>query len=98
MGLEMEAAGRRAMTGIEIEARRRLLDARRALKTREASALGTAEGRELQREIREVEDALGRLDAGVFGTCEVCAAPIGGQRLRAIPEARRCSACAKAVT
>jgi RNA polymerase-binding transcription factor DksA len=83
------------MTGIEIEARRRLLDARRALTDREASRHGTVEGRELEHEIGEMQEALARLEAGVYGTCERCARPIGSQRLRAIPEARRCASCSK---
>jgi DnaK suppressor protein len=42
---------------------------------------------------RDVDAALRRLAAGQFGLCERCAAPIGDERLAALPVARRCMAC-----
>jgi RNA polymerase-binding transcription factor DksA/cold shock CspA family protein/ribosome-associated translation inhibitor RaiA len=44
---------------------------------------------------REVDLALARLDAGTFGECEHCMAPVGKERLDAIPYARFCVECAK---
>ena len=44
------------------------------------------------RQLREVGEALERIDDGTYGTCEVCAQPIPDERLRAIPWARRCIA------
>jgi RNA polymerase-binding transcription factor DksA len=44
----------------------------------------------------EVNAALDRLDRGTFGRCEDCARGIARDRLRAIPFARRCIACARA--
>ena len=38
----------------------------------------------------EVEAALGRLEAGTYGICEVCGRTIPGERLEARPAARRC--------
>lgn len=41
----------------------------------------------------EVDAALARLDAGTYGICESCLAPIPGERLAAIPHARLCVGC-----
>jgi DnaK suppressor protein len=40
--------------------------------------------------LEEIEAALRRIDDGTFGTCEVCGAPIGEERLSAIPYATLC--------
>ena len=50
-------------------------------------------GPEAERELGEIESALARIAEGTFGTCEVCGGAIGRDRLRALPEARRCLAC-----
>jgi len=42
----------------------------------------------------EIDDALRRLDAGSYGTCESCGRPIHEDRLRARPVARSCIECA----
>jgi RNA polymerase-binding transcription factor DksA len=39
-------------------------------------------------ELREVRDALARMDAGSYGSCLICGAPIPRERLRAFPTAR----------
>ncbi|KUL34232.1 TraR/DksA family transcriptional regulator [Actinoplanes awajinensis] len=44
--------------------------------------------------IAEVDDALGRVDAGTYGVCERCGQVIAGERLAARPFARHCMACA----
>ena len=41
-----------------------------------------------------IDQALGRLDAGDYGRCEVCGQPIAPERLAARPTATRCVACA----
>jgi RNA polymerase-binding transcription factor DksA len=46
-----------------------------------------------QRELAEIEAALGRLASGSYGTCQSCGGPMGLQRIRAIPEARFCVGC-----
>ena len=43
--------------------------------------------------IRDIDDALARMDAGTYGLCESCSAPIPLERLQAIPHARLCVAC-----
>jgi DnaK suppressor protein len=44
----------------------------------------------------DIEHALSRLDAGTYGTCEVCGQAIPFERLEAIPHASTCVACAVA--
>ena len=59
---------------------------------RELAEMGAARARAA---VREAEEALGRLDAGTYGTCETCHAPIAVERLEAIPQARRCVSCGR---
>lgn len=47
-----------------------------------------------RRRLEDIDAALGRLDAGSYGSCEVCGRPIGDDRLAALPAARRCVRCA----
>ncbi len=47
-----------------------------------------------RRRLAAVDDALARLDAGGYGTCERCGAAIGAERLAALPATRRCIGCA----
>jgi RNA polymerase-binding protein DksA len=44
--------------------------------------------------IAEIDDALGRIENGTYGICEVNREPIFRERLRAIPWTRCCLACA----
>jgi DnaK suppressor protein len=44
----------------------------------------------LDAKLADVERALAKLDDGTYGSCDVCGAPIGGERLEAIPWAVRC--------
>ena len=48
-----------------------------------------------RRELKEIDDALLRIERGEFGRCESCEGPIGRQRLAAVPEARFCIACSQ---
>jgi DnaK suppressor protein len=50
-----------------------------------------------QRELRDIDDALVRIEQGRFGHCARCGGAIGRHRLRAIPEARHCIACSQQV-
>jgi RNA polymerase-binding transcription factor DksA len=40
-----------------------------------------------------VEQALERMDAGAYGSCERCGRPIDEERLEALPAARLCLDC-----
>jgi DnaK suppressor protein len=43
--------------------------------------------------IAEADRALARLDAGTYGSCEVCGEPIAAARLEAIPHTPVCVSC-----
>ena len=43
--------------------------------------------------LRQVENALERLDEGEYGICDHCREPIGAKRLQAVPWARYCVDC-----
>lgn len=62
----------------------------------EASQLNEMEIAQLRHEIaelRQVEDALKRLDAGTYGTCASCGEAIAAARLCVLPATRLCLAC-----
>jgi DnaK suppressor protein len=95
------------MSRIEAEARDLLLRRRRALRIAQPEAREGDSGAAwvdyeaapeplsemVRRELGEIEDALGRIAEGRYGTCLSCGGPMGLQRLRAIPEARYCVGC-----
>lgn len=51
----------------------------------------TAMLKQLEIRYNELKSALARIDAGKFGTCEVCGKEIEGDRLEANPAARTCT-------
>lgn len=55
-------------------------------------------GERRYRELREVVDALRRIDGGSYGRCEGCGGSIARRRLRVVPEARLCADCAASAT
>jgi RNA polymerase-binding transcription factor DksA len=91
------------MSRIETEARDLLLQRRRALRREQSAPQGsdhfdeTAPGGVLASrvlaELAQIDEALGRIDRGSYGTCVACGGPLGLQRIRAIPEARYCLGC-----
>lgn len=50
---------------------------------------------ELEEKHMDVEEALERMDAGIYGMCEECGEPIALARLKANPSARTCIAHAE---
>lgn len=50
--------------------------------------------RQARAHLVEVDAALGRLDAGIYGRCERCGLAIPAGRLEARPIARTCMSCA----
>ena len=50
--------------------------------------------RQVRAHVAEVDAALARVEAGTYGVCERCGAPIGSPRLAALPAARECIGCA----
>lgn len=47
-----------------------------------------------QQHLDEIDAALGRLDAGSYGSCLQCGQPISDERLAALPAAPLCVTCA----
>jgi DnaK suppressor protein len=47
--------------------------------------------------LREVSDALRRIDQGTYGSCMECEEPISTKRLDAVPWARYCVTCQEAI-
>jgi DnaK suppressor protein len=43
--------------------------------------------------LREIDNALGKLEEGTYGICEICGKPIGLRRLKVMPSARLCISC-----
>jgi DnaK suppressor protein len=43
--------------------------------------------------LREIDEALDRIDEGSYGDCEECGEPIGEARLKALPYATLCVDC-----
>ena len=43
--------------------------------------------------LQAIEDALGRIDKGIYGVCRDCGEPIAEARLKAIPWAKVCITC-----
>ena len=46
-----------------------------------------------QQVLYQIDDALKRIEEGVFGTCQQCAKPIALSRLKAVPYASLCISC-----
>ena len=49
-----------------------------------------------QKKLHEINEALKRIEEGVYGKCVVCGKTIEEKRLLAIPEAKKCIACKSA--
>ncbi|HOW86269.1 MAG TPA: SpoIIE family protein phosphatase [Candidatus Aminicenantes bacterium] len=73
----------------ELDAVFRQMLADRRSRLDQAASTG-ADGLRVQALIRDVDDALARLDAGAYGLCEVCREPIETERLIADPLSRFC--------
>ena len=50
-------------------------------------------GGQLESRLERVERALTKLEAGTYGTCDVCGEPIDPRRLKAAPESTVCVGC-----
>lgn len=50
-----------------------------------------------QEVVRQIDDALKRMDEGTYGTCRRCGAKIDEERLAALPYASRCVSCEQEV-
>jgi len=61
----------------------------------QAQAVSAETNRRRQAELRRIEAALQRLEAGEIGYCDDCGEPIAIGRLRFDPSTTRCIACAE---
>ncbi len=59
----------------------------------EEAGVASAEALVLKGRLHQVIDALDRMKAGTYGTCESCGLVVGGDVLEADPESRECKAC-----
>ena len=50
-----------------------------------------------QETLEQVMEALARVDAGTYGTCQECGNPVAKPRLQALPHTRYCIECARKV-
>jgi RNA polymerase-binding protein DksA len=55
-------------------------------------------GNSARDEMARIKSAIASIDKGHYGTCQVCAEPIGAARLKAIPFATLCIKCASEST
>jgi len=76
------------MDASSAEGERLLSSHRRAIET-----AGAARRTSAPAELSEIDAALARIADGTYGACEVCGGAIGRDRLRALPEIRRCVGC-----
>lgn len=49
----------------------------------------------LELRLKEIDETLKKIEAGTYGVCAKCLAPIEERRLMAVPAARFCLPCAK---
>ena len=83
--------------GKHVEHRDEPLDrdaAERALELEDLDALFAID-RETRFELRQINDAIERIDIGHYGYCSECGVAIGSARLAAMPYADNCIACAR---
>jgi DnaK suppressor protein len=93
------------MSRIDTEARNLLLQRRQALRRSQFAVHGGGLqlpddeaprgllAEQVLAELAQIDEALGRIARGSYGTCVACGGPLGMQRIRAIPEARYCLGC-----
>ncbi|MGR8918992.1 MAG: TraR/DksA family transcriptional regulator [Gammaproteobacteria bacterium] len=62
----------------------------------QAQAMSLAADGRRQAQLRQIDAALARLDAGTFGDCAQCGEAIEGSRLELAPANPLCLACARA--
>jgi RNA polymerase-binding transcription factor DksA len=48
----------------------------------------------VERELDQIDDALGRLDAGTYGSCATCGDRLAAEALATEPLLERCAGCA----
>jgi len=54
--------------------------------------------RELEKELRDIEKSIQKMEDGTYGTCSHCGEQIGIERLKIRPESGSCVSCKNAIT
>lgn len=49
----------------------------------------------IERVLKEIDDAVARVEQGTYGTCQGCAKPVPAERLEILPYTRHCVACGR---
>lgn len=70
-------------------------DSEEQAQERENDEVVDAIGDETRQSIRDINQALRRLEEGSYGECESCGEAIAAARLEVLPEATRCINCAE---
>jgi RNA polymerase-binding transcription factor DksA len=68
-------------------------DQRKTLYERLVSRASLLRGETGTAELREIDEAVKRLDSAAYGSCVDCRAPIAWDRLLATPQLQRCTRC-----
>jgi DnaK suppressor protein len=66
-------------------------------KAETAILMKTRMGDRRDKELNQIDQALNRIEAGSYGICFICGAPISIKRLEIVPETTLCRRCAKLV-
>lgn len=77
-------------TGGSLETMSPIQDSNEAADKLEEYGERREETNQLEIRLREINEALGKIEKGTYGVCEVCGEPIGEDRLEANPAARTC--------
>jgi DnaK suppressor protein len=67
-------------------------------KAETAILMKTRMGDRRDKELNQIDQALNRIEAGSYGICFICGAPISIKRLEIVPETTLCRRCAKSGT
>ena len=67
----------------------------RATETENDEVLETLDSSTLE-EVKQIKEALARVDSGTYGVCIRCGLPVGDERLEAVPHTATCINCASA--
>lgn len=82
----------------EHDSRRAQLDAIAEAGQQPGDDVLTAQKTSMQRVLKEVDAAFGRLEKGVYGDCVRCGKPIPVERLEILPYAAACVGCQRVVS
>ena len=75
------------------DAERRLTERRKILAYRAGGGVSPDALVRIRHELTAIDEALGRIERGIYGKCETCGGAVGRQRLMAMPEERLCLEC-----